>query len=239
MVEYSIVVPVKDEVDNIVPLVTEIEKAMAPYANNWELIYVDDGSSDGSLGLLQSLAGTHPFLRVLAFDRNYGQSSAFDAGFRHARGRFVISLDGDGQNDPSDIPLLISAADKADLVCGQRVQRKDSFSKRWVSKLSNIVRSRLCQDGVKDTGCSLKLYRKEALDRIKLFDGMHRFLPALFLNEGLRILTVPVKHRPRERGKTKYGFFNRNINAVMDMFAVMWMRRRSLHYRFRGPELGS
>jgi glycosyltransferase involved in cell wall biosynthesis len=173
---------------------------------------------------------------VITFEKNYGQSSAFDAGFRAAKGTWVITLDGDRQNDPQDIPKLIALSDKHDLVVVQRVKRKDPFVKKITSYLANVVRSRICRDGMRDANCSLKLYRKSALDRIPLYDGMHRFLPALFLIYGYTIGQVPVNHRPRTAGKTKYSFYNRSFNTVLDMFAVAWIRKRALRYQVkRGP----
>lgn len=228
--KYSIVVPIKDEEDNIVPLVSEIEEVMNKLHEPWELIFVEDGSSDRSLDTILSLKKTKPFIRTLIFDRNYGQSSAFDAGFKSAKGEFVITLDGDRQNDPADIPLLIEAVKNADLVCGKRVGRKDPLSKKITSKIANAVRNQLCDDGVSDTGCSLKIYRRECLERIKMFHGLHRFLPALFRIEGLRVTEVPVRHRHRTKGKTKYSFLNR-YTAILDMFAVRWMDKRQLRYR--------
>lgn len=228
---YSIVVPIKDEEENINPLVNEIEPIMNTLGDPWELIFIDDGSKDKSLELLKELKNAKPFLKVLSFKKNYGQSSAFDAGFKAALGKWVITLDGDLQNDPSDIPRLIRQSEGYDLVCGWRHTRRDRLSKRWTSKLSNYVRSRLCKDYIHDTGCSLKLFKKSALDQIKLFHGMHRFLPALFRMEGFRILEVKVNHRYRTQGKSKYHFFNRSIGPIVDMFAVYWMRKKRLQYQ--------
>lgn len=231
--DYSIVIPIKNEEDNIKDLIEEIEPVMKQIGRPWELICIDDGSTDKSLAILQSLCAFKPFLRVLTFTRNYGQSSAFSAGFEASKGEFVITLDGDRQNDPQDIPRLISAISDSDLVVGWRVHRRDTWKKRWISKLSNAVRSRVCKDGMHDTGCSLKIYRRSALQKIKMYKGMHRFLPALFLIEGFRIKEIPVKHRERTKGKTKYHFFNRSIGPFLDLFAVWWMRRRALHHTIR------
>lgn len=228
---YSVVIPLNNEEENIEELVAEIVPVMQQLGVTWELICVDDGSTDQTAARLKSLSQSHPELRILAFDQNYGQSSAFDAGFKASRGEFVITLDGDRQNDPSDIPKLVALLDDADLVCGRRLRRKDPLVKRITSYLANAVRSRLCKDGVQDTGCSLKIYRQTCLSKIKMFHGMHRFLPALFVIEGFRVKEVEVSHRERTKGKTKYGFFNRSFNTIADMLAVRWMYKRHLNYR--------
>ena len=232
-IQYSVVIPLKNEEENITDLIQELVPVMNKLQHPWELICIDDGSTDNTLSTLQSLSTVHPYLRILAFDRNYGQSSAFDAGFRNAKGMFVITMDGDRQNDPQDIPKLIEIIQDADLVCGARINRKDPPIKKIISYLANAVRSRFCQDGVQDTGCSLKVYRTSCLHKIKMFHGMHRFLPALFLIEGFRIKEVPVNHRERVKGKTKYNFLNRSFNTISDMFAVRWMRNRHLAYQIK------
>lgn len=229
--KYSVIIPLKNEEESIEHLINEIEPVMASVGAPWELLCIDDGSTDKTLKKLQQLSQSRPFIRILKFDRNYGQSSAFDAGFRNARGEFIITLDGDGQNDPADIPALLQAIEQHDLVCGYRHNRQDPWSKKIPSFFANKIRSRLCGDGVTDTGCSLKVYRADCLRQIKMFNGMHRFLPALFNNEGYRIHEVPVNHRPRTCGKTKYNFFNRSFNTIADMLAVRWMRKRHLGYR--------
>lgn len=228
---YSVVIPLKNEADNITDLIQELEPVMKGLKQSWELICVDDGSTDGTRQILNELVKQKSYLRVLLFKKNYGQSSAFDAGFKAAQGQFVITLDGDGQNDPADIPHLIQLIADCDLVCGIRLKRKDSFSKRFTSKIANLVRNWLCGDGVQDTGCSLKVYRKTSLDQIKIYHGMHRFLPALFKIEGFRIKQISVNHRERLRGKSNYHFFNRSFNTLSDLWAVRWMKKRHLHYQ--------
>ncbi len=227
---YSVVIPLKNEEENITDLIQELEPIMLKINQPWELICIDDGSTDQTLSILQSLSKEKKYLRTLVFEKNFGQSSAFDAGFRAAKGTFIITLDGDRQNDPADIPKMIEAAQEADLVCGHRVNRKDSLSKKITSRLANFVRSNLCEDNVQDTGCSLKVYRSECFKKIKMFHGMHRFLPALFSIEGFRVKEVPVNHRERTRGVTKYNFFNRSFNTIADLFAVRWMKKRRLKY---------
>jgi dolichol-phosphate mannosyltransferase len=228
---YSVVIPMKNEEGNVVELIEELEPVMQGLAKPWELICINDGSTDQTGVILAGLAKKKSWLRVVTFDRNYGQSSAFDAGFKLARGEYVITLDGDRQNDPADIPKLVAAIGKYDLVCGYRANRQDPWVKKITSFFANQVRKRFCQDGVRDTGCSLKIYRKEALKTIKMFQGMHRFLPALFKNEGYRVSEVAVNHRERIRGTTKYSFMNRSFNTIADMLAVRWMRKRHLGYK--------
>lgn len=230
-ITYSVVIPLKNEEGNIVELIDELEPIMHSLGSPWELICIDDGSTDGTSEILMNLVKIKPYLRTITFDRNYGQSSAFDAGFKHARGEWLISLDGDRQNDPADIPKLITAAAFSDLVCGHRVNRRDPWHKKITSRLANFIRSRLCQDDVHDTGCSLKVYRTSCVRHIKMYQGMHRFLPALFKIEGYRVSEVPVNHRERVKGKTKYNFLNRSFNTVADMLAVRWMWKRRLGYR--------
>ncbi len=229
-IAYSVAVPLKNEADNIADLIAELEPVMNSLGKPWELICIDDGSTDETLRILQELAKDKGYLRILAFDKNYGQSSAFDAGFRAARGEWVITLDGDRQNDPADIPSLLKYTSHYDLICGRRMNRRDPWHKKISSKLANFVRGWLCEDQVHDTGCSLKVYRRSCFERIKMFHGMHRFLPALFHNEGFRIVEVPVNHRERTMGVTKYTLFNRSFNTIADMLAVRWMRKRRLKY---------
>ncbi len=231
--KYSVVIPFKNEEENIDELIAELEPVMTSLKEEWELICIDDVSTDKTLEKLRQLRKVKSFLNVISFEHNYGQSSAFDAGFKAAQGEYIITLDGDRQNDPGDIPKLISYCQNYDLVCGQRIKRQDSPIKKITSYFANQVRSRLCKDGVQDTGCSLKLYRSHCLRQIKMFHGMHRFLPALFLIEGFRIKEVPVRHRQRIKGTTKYNFLNRSFNTVADMFAVRWMRKRRLHYKVK------
>jgi glycosyltransferase involved in cell wall biosynthesis len=228
---YSVVIPLKNEASNIVDLIHELEPVMYGLGQPWELICIDDGSNDGTHQILKNLVLQKSYLRAIFFKKNYGQSSAFDAGFKAAKGQFVITLDGDGQNDPKDIPRLIELIRDCDLVCGIRLKRKDSLTKRLTSKLANFVRSRLCEDGVQDTGCSLKVYRKNCLQQIKMYHGMHRFLPALFKMEGFRIQQIPVNHRERLKGKSHYNFFNRSLNTIVDLLAVRWMKKRQLRYQ--------
>ncbi|MDB6081051.1 MAG: glycosyl transferase group 2 family protein [Chlamydiia bacterium] len=231
MILYSIVVPIFNECDNITPLTAEIETVMNSLNSSWELIFVDDGSLDNSHTILRELAAIKPYLRPLHFKKNAGQTAALDAGFKAARGSIIITLDGDGQNNPNDIPRLLDEFSKGyDLITGKRISRQDSRKKRLISKIANFIRQKALQDGCSDTGCSLKVYRKSALDTICLYKGMHRFLPALFLIEGYKVKEVEVDHRLRKRGVSKYNFFNRGISLLSDLLAVAWMRKRKLNY---------
>jgi len=228
---YSVVIPLKNEAGNIVDLINELEPVMQKLGVPWELICVDDGSTDKTGEILRQLMLEKPYLHPLFFTKNFGQSSAFDAGFKAAKGEFVITLDGDGQNDPQDIPRLLALIPDSDLVCGIRSKRKDTLIKRYTSRLANFVRNKMCNDGVQDTGCSLKVYRKTCLKEIKMYNGMHRFLPALFKMEGFRISQIPVNHRERLRGNSNYNFFNRSFNTIADLLAVRWMGKRHLNYQ--------
>lgn len=230
---YSVVIPLKNEEGNIADLVQELHPVMDSLKDPWELICIDDGSTDQTLPILYSLEKKHKNLKIISFNGNFGQSSAFDAGFKHASGEFVITLDGDRQNDPTDIPKLIAAIENSDLVCGYRHNRNDPWHKKFISYIANAIRSRVCKDGMRDTGCSLKIYRSSCLKKIKMYHGMHRFLPALFKIEGFRIAQIPVNHRERIKGKTKYNLWNRSFNTLADMWAVRWMDQRQLKYKIK------
>jgi glycosyltransferase involved in cell wall biosynthesis len=230
----SIVLPAYNEAGNIGSLVEELAgvlPALAPHAV--ECIFVDDGSTDGTRREILAARGRHPELgiRVLALDGNHGLSTAMDAGFRAARGDLVATLDTDLQNDPRDLPRLMAALEGADTAVGVRVRRRDPLLKRLTSKVGNAVRNRLTGEDIADTGCSLKIYRRDFLSRLKLYDGLHRFLPTLLRMEGARVVQIPVNHRPRPAGRSKYGLTNRFIGPAMDLLAVRWMQRRRLRYR--------
>lgn len=230
---FSVVIPMKNEEGNIKELIAELEPVMEDMGKPWELICVDDGSTDQTGIILKELAQSKSFLKVVSFAKNAGQSSAFDAGFKLSKGELIITMDGDRQNDPEDIPVLLDAMNHADLVCGWRIKRQDTLLKRTLSFAANKVRNLLCGDGIHDTGCSLKVYRKDCLNKIKMYQGMHRFLPALFDIEGFRVKEIPVNHRERISGKTKYNLLNRSFNTIADLFAVIWMRKRQLRYKIK------
>lgn len=227
----SVVVPVKDEEANILPMLQEIREALDPLRRCYEILFVDDGSTDGTLERLLAARAEFSQLRVIKFRRNRGQSAGIDAGMRAARGEWIVFLDGDRQNDPADIPRLLDKAGEGfDMVAGWREKRNDTTVRRISSRIANRVRDSILHDGIRDTGCSLKLIRRSCVDSIKMFTGMHRFLPALFQNEGFRVTQMPVNHRPRVAGKAKYGIGNRIFRSLYDLFAVQWMKKRSLNY---------
>lgn len=224
----SIVIPLFNEEGNVKTLQQEVSAAMA--GREYELILVDDCSTDQTLSRIQR----GPGVRVLEFERNTGQSAAMYAGIHAAEGDVVVLLDGDLQNDPGDIPKLLAELERgADLVCGYRANRKDTLSKRITSRVANFVRSRFTRDGVRDTGCTLKAMRRECREALVPFYGMHRFIPALVKGMGYRVVEIPVNHRPRVAGVSKYGFGNRALKATLDMFAVRWMLSRQLKIRVR------
>lgn len=230
---YSIVVPVFNEEENLKILNEEIKDVLKKINESYEIIYVDDGSKDKSVEVLRELKSQTPQIRVIVFEKNSGQSAALDAGFRKAKGKVIITMDADLQNDPKDIPLLLSALENADAAVGWRASRKDSIKKKITSILGNFFRNLILGEKIHDTGCSLKAFKRECVERLKIFKGMHRFLPALVTMEGYKVVEVKVNHRPRIYGKTKYGFFDRFLTATPDLFAVMWMKRRAVPYRIK------
>ena len=229
--DISIVIPVYNEVDNIEPLGNSIINAMQ--GQNYEVLYVDDGSTDGSTEKLKEWCTQHTNFRAIHFKKNAGQTAAMDAGFKHAVGKYVVTMDADLQNDPADIPKLLEKLNTCDMVCGWRQKRNDPWIKRISSKVANSIRNKLSNEDIKDTGCSLKAYRRECFSRIKLFNGMHRFLPTLFKMEGFSVTEVVVNHYPRKFGKSKYGVFNRAFRAFMDLLVVRWMKKRKLNYEVK------
>lgn len=229
--DISIVIPLYNEVDNIEPLCRAILGVMQD--RSYEVIIVDDGSTDGSTEKLKEWCSLHTNFRSIHFKKNAGQTAAMDAGFKYASGEYVVTLDADMQNDPSDIPKLLEKLDAYDMVCGWRQKRNDPWIKRISSKVANSIRNKLSDEDIKDTGCSLKAYRRECLNKIKLYNGMHRFLPTLFKLEGFSVTEVIVNHYPRKFGKSKYGVFNRAFRAFLDLLVVRWMKKRKLNYEVR------
>ncbi len=230
-VDLTVVAPVFNERQNVEPLVNELRAAFRDSGLTLEILLVDDGSTDGSAEKIAELARAGGgVVRGLHFGRNRGQTAAVDAGFKAARGRWVVTIDADLQNDPRDIPKLLEALDEYDAAVGYRQRREDDWLRRASSKIANSIRNRLSGDDIVDTGCSLKAFRRECLADLKLYTGMHRFLPTLLRMEGYRVTQLAVSHRPRHAGQSKYGVRNRALRAFADLLAVRWMKKRRLDY---------
>jgi dolichol-phosphate mannosyltransferase len=227
----SVVVPVYNEAESLPTLYEELVNALKNEPGGVEFVLVDDGSTDDSLELMRRMEREDPRVRVVALDGNYGQSAAFGAGFEAVRGEFTVTMDADLQNDPSDIPRMLEFLDRADVVNGVRVRRNDGFSKRISSRIANGFRNWMNEESVTDVGCSLRVMRTSFVRRVKLYRGMHRFLPTLLRIEGARLIEVPVAHRARRYGRSKYGIADRLFVGIADVFAVRWMQRRALHWR--------
>ena len=225
----AIVIPVRNEAANIAPLVAEIEAACQPLAP-FEIIYVNDGSTDATSAQLQALAATRPYLRQIVHAQSCGQSAAVRSGVRAARAPVVVTLDGDGQNDPAFIPAMVAALAAAGLSCGlvqgQRLGRRDTGFKKFQSRVANAVRGWFLQDGTRDTGCGLKCFRREVYLALPYFDALHRFMPALVKREGFSVALVDVVDRPRLTGVSNYGFFDRLWVGIVDLIGVRWLIRR-------------
>jgi glycosyltransferase involved in cell wall biosynthesis len=228
MPQLSVVVPLFNEEENVPILQSEIERSLE--GRDYEIVFVDDGSTDST----SQRVNCGPRVRLLRFSKNEGQSAAMIAGIASAKGDFIVMLDGDLQNDPADIPRLLDEIERgADLVCGYRAKRADSLSKKITSRVANFVRSRFVGDGVRDTGCTLKAMRRECAAALVPFKGVHRFIPALVKNAGFKLAEIPVNHRARKFGVSKYGLGNRALRATMDMFGVHWLQSRRLSYRLK------
>jgi glycosyltransferase involved in cell wall biosynthesis len=230
MSNVSVVVPLYNEEENVSILQRELTDALTGL--DYEIIFVDDGSRDETVSRIVP----DRRIRVLRFEKNAGQSAAIFAGLQAVRGEIVVLIDGDLQNDPVDIARLLAEISRgADLVCGYRAQRKDTVVKRITSRVANFVRSRFTRDGVRDTGCTLKAMRRDCIAALVPFKGMHRFIPALVKGAGYRLVEIPVNHRPRRFGQSKYGLGNRAVHATIDMFGVRWLLSRRLNYKVREP----
>lgn len=224
----SVVVPLYNEEDNVIAMQQELADALQGI--DYELVLVDDGSTDQTVARVQQ----YERVRLLCFAKNAGQSAAMHAGIHAALGAVIVTIDGDLQNDPKDIPALVKKLDEGfDMACGYRAKRKDTAFKRVQSRIANYVRSRFVGDGVRDTGCTLKAFKQECREALLPFNGMHRFMPALIKNMGWKVTEMPVNHRPRVAGVSKYGFGNRAMRATMDMFGVRWLNSRRVSYRVK------
>ena len=228
----SIIIPVYNEQDNLPLLMEKISAVLPKLGDSTEVILINDGSTDGSLTVMKILKEKYSAVRIISLDRNRGQSAAFDRGFRSARGDIIVTLDADLQNDPEDIPKLVDKLESCDMAYGWRRDRKDPPLKLASSSIANFIRNKVTGEDIKDTGCSLKAYKKHCLEKIKLYDGMHRFLPTLARMEGFRAEEVEVSHNPRRYGKTKYNLSKRLVSPLLDLLAVAWMKKRRFHYKW-------
>ena len=226
----SVIIPVFNEEENLKPLFTELVDVLNSLNKTCEVIFIDDGSKDGSLAVLKDLQKTFSGIRIIKFKKNCGQTSAFDAGIKAAQGEVIVTMDADLQNDPHDIPKLLVKIGDFDAVCGWRQKRNDSFIRRISSRIANAVRNKLSGESIKDVGCSLKAFRSVYAKKMKLYTGLHRFFPTLIKMEGGRVTEVAVNHRPRKYGAPKYNIRNRMVRSFIDLLAVCWMKKRILTY---------
>jgi dolichol-phosphate mannosyltransferase len=229
-VEMSVVVPVYNEQANLSMLIPKLVEVFDRLGSLYEMIFVDDGSSDGSRKLLKEMASQVPSLRVVGLKQNRGLSTALLAGMREARGRIIVTLDSDLQNDPEDIPRLLEYLDRYDMATGWRQKREDPWLKRIASRIGNSVRNRLSGERINDSACTLRVFRRECLQDIPIFNGMHRFMSTLVKMKGYRIIEVPVTHHPRKYGESKYNIRNRMWRSFVDLLAVRWMKGRRIQY---------
>jgi glycosyltransferase involved in cell wall biosynthesis len=237
--EYSLVVPVYNEREMVRELVERSLPAMERLGGAFEVVLVDDGSTDGSAEILDEVAAADPRLVVLHFERNCGQSAAFDAGFRHARGRFVVTIDADLQSDPADIGLLLPHLERFDAAVGIRRDRHDTGWRKLSSRFANGVRNRLTREDIVDTGCPLKAFRAEAIKSVCMWKGSHRFLPTLLRMKGYTVTQVPVPHHARHAGTSKYGTLDRAFRGLRDALGVRWLQDRNLGWKLRDGGTGT
>jgi len=229
-IDISIVAPVYNEEENLPILVSQLVDVLTPLGKSYEMIFVDDASTDRSRSVLKEMLPRVPQIRVLGFRKNCGETAAGAAGLKAARGDVVITIDADLQNDPKDIPMLLGYLGDYDMVTGWRQKRDDSWVKRVTSKIANGIRNTLSGETIRDSGCTYRAYKRECLENIKLYKGMHRFMPTLVKMEGFRVIEVPIAHHPRQFGFSKYTTWNRMWRAFVDLLAVRWMKSRHIHY---------
>jgi dolichol-phosphate mannosyltransferase len=230
--DLTLVAPVYNEVENLERLYGRVREVFGD-GTDWELLLVDDGSQDGSAAAIEALAARDRRVVGVFFARNCGQTAATAAGIHLARGRLIATLDADMQNDPVDLPAMIALLPGHDAVVGYRLKRNDNFVRRASSRIANAIRNRISQDTIRDTGCSLKVFRARAIQALPLFEGMHRFLPTLLRYHGFSVIEHPVSHHPRTAGVSKYGVMNRAWRAFKDLLAVRWMRGRLIRLPIR------
>jgi len=228
--EISVVVPVFNEEESLPILIPKLVEVLNRLNRLYEVIFVDDGSFDRSLAILKGMVSKHPSLHILRFTENRGSSAVLVAGVREARGKKMVTVDSDLQNDPEDIPKLLGYLDRYEMAAGWRQKREDPWLKRISSKIANGVRNRLSGEKINDSVCPLRAFRRECFEDISKFNGMHRFLPTLMEMEGFRVIEVPVSHHPRRFGKSKYNIRNRMWRAFIDLLAVRWMKSRNIQY---------
>jgi len=229
-IDISVVVPVYNEEENLPVLIPHLSEVLGSLGKSYEMIFIDDGSTDGSRGILKEMATQHSSIRIVGFKKNCGETAAGAAGLKEARGKFVITMDADLQNDPRDIPKMLEYLKDYDMVTGWRQKREDSWVKRITSKIANGVRNWLSGEAVRDSGCTFRAYKRECLENLKLYKGMHRFMPTLVKMEGFRVIEIPITHHPRKFGVSKYTTWNRMWCAFIDLLAVKWMKSRHIHY---------
>ena len=229
-IDISIVVPVYNEEGNLPILIPKLMEVLDGLGKPYEMIFVDDGSTDRSREFLKEKASHYPQIHVLGFRKNCGETAAGAAGLKEARGEVVITIDADLQNDPMDIPRMLGYLRDYDMVTGWRQKRDDSWVKRITSKIANAIRNRLSGETIRDSGCTFRAYKRECLQNLKLFKGMHRFMPTLVKMEGFRVIEIPIAHHPREFGVSKYTTWNRMWRAFVDLLAVKWMKNRHICY---------
>lgn len=229
-IEISVVVPVFNEEENLPVLIPKLVQVLNPLGLSYEMIFVDDGSSDGSRRILREMASQYPSLRIIGLKKNRGLSTALLAGMREVRGGTIVTLDSDLQNDPEDIPMLLSYLDRYDMATGWRQKRDDPWLKRISSKIANALRNRLSGEQIHDSACTLRVFKRECIKDIPVFNGMHRFLSTLVKMNGYRIIEVPVLHHSRKFGKSKYNIRNRALRSFIDLLGVRWMKRRRIQY---------
>lgn len=226
----SVVVPVFNEEENLPILIPQLDHVLKQLGKPYEMIFVDDGSTDGSRRILKRLISQYPRIRLLGLKANCGETAAGAAGLKEAKGEIIITMDADLQNDPNDIPKMIDYLKAYDMVSGWRQKREDSWIKRITSKIANRIRNWLTGETIRDSGCTFRAYRRECLQNLKLYKGMHRFMPTLARMEGYRVIEIPIAHHPRKFGVSKYNTWNRMWRAFVDLLAVRWMKNRYIHY---------
>lgn len=231
-IDISIVAPVYNEEENLPILISQLAGVLSPLGKSYEMIFVDDASTDGSRDILKKMRSQYPQIRILGFKKNCGETAAGSAGLKEAVGDIVITIDADLQNDPKDIPMMLEHLKEYDMVTGWRQKREegDSWVKQMTSKIANRVRNRLSGESIQDSGCTYRAYKRECLQNLKLYKGMHRFMPTLVKMEGFRVIEVPIAHHPRKFGVSKYTTWNRMGRAFVDLLAVRWMMSRHIRY---------